>query len=47
MSSFAEKVKQYYERGLWSEYRVKNAVKVGRISAEEFKAITSKDYSAE
>ena len=42
-----EKVKKWYERGLWSEARVKNAVAKGVITADEFKAITGKDYSAE
>ena len=47
MSEFAQKVKGYYERGLWNEARVKNAVKKGAVSAEEFRAITGNDYSAE
>ncbi len=42
-----EKVKRYYELGLWDEVRVKNAVAKNAITAEEFKAITGKDYSAE
>ena len=42
-----EKVKRYYELGLWDEARVKNAVAKNAITAEEFKAITGKDYSAE
>ena len=42
-----EKVKKWYERGLWDEARVKNAVTKGVITADEFKAITGKDYSAE
>ena len=44
MSLFAAKVKEYYERGLWTEARVKNAVVKGAITADEFKAITGKDY---
>ena len=44
MSEFAQKVKGYYERGLWNEARVKNAVVKGAITADEFKAITGKDY---
>ena len=42
-----EKVKRYYELGLWDEVRVRNAVAKGVITADEFKAITGKDYSAE
>ena len=44
MSEFAEKVKRWYELGLWNEVRVKNAVKKGALTSEEFKAITGKDY---
>ena len=44
MSEFAEKVKGWYELGLWSEERVKNAVVKGAITADKFKTITGKDY---
>ena len=47
MSVYAQKVKRYYELGLWNEFRLKNAVKREAITAEEFKAITGNDYSAE
>ena len=37
------KVKEYYDRGLWSKTRVKNAV--GKwITADEYKEITGEDY---
>ena len=37
------KVKEYYDRGLWSKTRVKNAV--GKwITQEEYKEITGEDY---
>ena len=42
-----EKVKRYYELGVWDEARVKNAVLKGAITPEQFKDITGKDYSAE
>ena len=42
-----EKVKEWYERGMWSEKRVRDAVAKNAITAEEFKAIIGKDYSAE
>lgn len=42
MSEFAEKVKKYYELGLWNISRVKNAVKKGAISEAEYEAITGK-----
>lgn len=41
-----EKVKNYYERGLWDLSRVYRVV--GKwITAEEYKEITGKDYVAE
>ena len=46
MSEFAEKVKKYYDLGLWPEARVKNAVVKEAITAEEYKAITGKTYVA-
>ena len=42
-----EKVKRWYELGLWSEQRVRDAVAKNAITADEFKDITGKDYSAE
>ena len=44
MSPKFEAVRQYYELGLWSEAKVRNAVVKGWITAEEFKLITGKDY---
>lgn len=45
MSANYEKVKDYYEKGLWSLDRVKKAV--GRwITLEEFKQITGTEYAA-
>lgn len=37
-------VKDYYDRGLWSITRVKNAVVKGWITEEEYKLITGEDY---
>ena len=34
-----DKVKHYYERGLWSEYAVRNAIKMGWITEEEYHII--------
>ena len=42
-----EKIKKYYETGLWNELRVRNAVSKNVLTADEFKAITGKDYAAE
>lgn len=44
MSNKFEKVKSYYERGLWNLERVKNAVVKGWITAEEFFMITDEIY---
>ncbi len=45
MSEFAAKVKRYYELGLWEEWRVRNAVKRGAVSAEEYAEIVGQAYS--
>ena len=37
------KVKEYYDRGLWSKMRVKNAVDKW-ITQEEYKEITGEEY---
>ena len=39
-----ERVKYYYDAGLWSLPMVKMAVKKGIITKEQFKEITGKDY---
>lgn len=38
------KVKTYYDKGLWSVAMVRNAVVKGWITAEEFEEITGEDY---
>ena len=45
MSPKFEKVKGHYEDGLWNKTMVKNAVKKGWITAEEYKIITGKKYT--
>ena len=40
MSKKYQKVKDYFESGLWSEERVANAVVKGWITTEEFREIT-------
>ena len=42
-----EKIKQYYEQGLWDEARVREAVAKNIITAEQFKAITGKGLLGE
>ena len=44
MSSKFEKVKSYYERGLWDISRVRNAVVKGWITSDEFFLITGQVY---
>lgn len=42
-----DKIKDYYERGLWSKEMVKNAVKMNnKITEEQYKEITGEDYIA-
>lgn len=41
-----EKIKSYYEKGLWSIDAVRNAVAKGWITAEEFTEITGEPYEA-
>lgn len=41
-----EKVKNFYDCGVWNEARVRNAVLKGWITAAEYKEITGADYKA-
>lgn len=45
MSKMYEKIKHYYDTGLWNETRVWNMVGKGVITKEEYKEITGKKYS--
>lgn len=47
MSNKFEKVKSYYERGLWGISRVRDAVIKGWITAKEFEDITGEPYEGE
>lgn len=40
-----DKVKSYYDKGLWNIVMVRNAVLKEWITSEEFKEITGEDYS--
>ena len=44
MSKKYELVKNYYDKGLWSKTRVRNAVIKGWITAEEYELITGEPY---
>ena len=41
-----EKVKGYYDMGLWSKAKVKDAVAKGWITAAEYQEITGEAYAA-
>ena len=45
MSKMYEKIKEYYDSGLWSEERVRNMVIKGIITEEEFYKITGEFYN--
>ena len=44
MSKMYEKIKKYYDTGLWSEERVRNMVIKGIITEEEYASIVGKEY---
>ena len=44
MSKMYEKIKKYYDTGLWSEVRVRNMVVQGVITEEEYASIVGKEY---
>lgn len=39
-----EKIKDYYDRGLWNKEMVRNAVVKGKITAEQYQEITHEPY---
>ena len=45
MSKMYEKIKSYYDTGLWSEERVRNMVIKGIITEEEFYDITGEFFN--
>lgn len=45
MSGKFQKVKYYYDNGLWNISRVRNAVVKNWITAEEFEEITGESYA--
>ena len=44
MSKHYEKVKDYYDRGLWSVEKVRQAVVKGWITEEEYALIVNESY---
>lgn len=47
MSPKFQKVKSYYDKGLWNIHRVHDAVEKGWITVEEFTLITGEDYDGD
>ena len=45
MSKFAEKVRRWYETGVWSRKRVHDAVTKGKITPAEYEEITGEVYA--
>ncbi len=39
-----EKIREYFKLGMWDEKKVRHAVLKGKISPEEFRKITGKNY---
>lgn len=39
-----QKIKEYYDKGLWNDEMVKNAVIKGKITQDEYKEITGIEY---
>ena len=46
MMSKYEKVKYYYDHGLWTKTQVRNAVVKGWITPEQYEEITGEVYAA-
>lgn len=46
MSPKYDKVKHYYDAGIWNKAMVRNAVMKGWITAEEYEEITGEAYQA-
>lgn len=42
-----EKIKRYYDAGIWNRKMVQNAVIKGKISLEEYQLITGESYPEE
>ncbi|MBR6859855.1 MAG: XkdX family protein [Acidaminococcaceae bacterium] len=39
-----EKIKKWYEEGLWTKAMVRNAVRKGKITAEQYEEIVGEPY---
>ena len=45
MSNFAKKVKKFYDDGLWSKARVRDAVEKGKITEAEYEEIVGEPFA--
>ena len=41
-----ERIKRFYERGLWTKEMVAEAVEYGKITAQEYEEITGEAYQS-
>lgn len=46
MSKYFERIKTYYEKGIYKIAHLQKLVKSGAITEAEYKEITGEDYSA-
>lgn len=44
MSKLFERIKKWYQDGVWTKSMLVNAVAKGKITAEEYREITGEDY---
>lgn len=44
MSRMFEKIKRYYDDGLWNKARVRNMVLKGIITEDEYREITGEEF---
>lgn len=40
-------IQWFYSEGLWTADQIKDAVQLGKITAEQYKEITGEDYAAQ
>ncbi len=43
-TTWFDRIKDFYDRGLWTKEMVRNAVVKGKITAEEYELITGEAY---
>lgn len=45
MTNWFDRIRKYYDAGLWTEKMVGNAVVKGKITTEQYKEITGDGYN--